>query len=250
MAINFYFTYNNIDSRDCNIHITSIPDRIIPSKKSSTADYNNIDGQTIRIFDTFQAISIPVECKIFYKDVNDLVLKNVYKIINTKEGQLSFSWDNEYFYNVKILENINIIEDDFKGSLAFTINFTTTEPFRYLKTGLNYIDFTNKITINSNINNIDSLPIFKLKVTDEEPININIKNDEKYIVLDNISSNTGIIYVDLNKLQIYGENKNLNNHLSLDYNLEDLILHKGNNVIEITGGNFIIKSIQPNWRII
>lgn len=248
--IKYYFTYNSIKSKDCMLKLKSRPDKTIISRKNTAIDFKNIDGSLYKIEDTFKTFQISIDCMLIEENATLENINLIKKMLSNPEAILSFSWEENILYKARFLENVNISEENIQ-TLVFKIIFECS-PYKLLRTGIDFIKMENDvITLNAGQDVEVSTPIYKIEVTDVANVNITIKKDSNITIISNVNKTLGEIYVNTDLLQVYNKNMdNLNNLVSLDYNLEDLYLNNGDNIIEITGGTFLTKEVKPNWRVL
>lgn len=230
----YYFIFNEINSKDMGIEIVEFPEIIKPERNIETV---KIAGRNDNLYidsKTYNSYDISIACTINYFFKNK---KSIDKILAWLDGfgDLIISQERDKIYSACIKSSINL-----SNVIWLFPKFVVTFEVQPLKKSVNYINEILEITKRTTINNIGTI---------ESNPNITIYGNGDIILIINdkqfvIKEIEDYITINSEYLEVYKDNLNQNNKYN-NFEFPKFIL--GENTIDFSGDISKIE-IVPNWR--
>ena len=222
-------TYNGQNNEDFNIKIKSRPSIQASKKRYTEVVVPGRDGTLHKDENSRENIRIDV----YLNFIAENYMNNLRKIRRwlSGKGQLSFSYDEDYFYNVVKIE-FDPAEIERKKLVNLTVHFEC-EPYMYIKFGQYELRNPTQIFNEADL----AKPMYKIYGEGICEFEVN-----GYILRANVGQN---LIIDTERQLAYRIDGTIVNS-SVSGNFEKLYLKSGKNEMKLTEGFELI--VIPNWR--
>ena len=236
MVNNFTFTFGNYSSEMVGLRLKTLPDEVIPKRKTEKLNILTRDGDLLRDFETYEPYTLTLDCYL----VNNYTLDNIRKLkemLSIGEGDLIFGWNPDKVYQARLISEVNF-KEIIDYSATVQIQFEV-QPYAKLKSGENAIDYSGRRTFTLvNQTAYTSMPVIRL--IPKGPDASFYLND---VLVGFISLDEEII-LDSEIEECYNDKGDNLNHF-LDINSDFPLLKPGINTFEVISADLMI---IPNFR--
>lgn len=234
MSNKYSFSFGNYTSEMVGLRLKTLPDEVVPQRKTSKLNILTRDGDLLRDYEAYEPYPLTLDCYL----VNDYTLENIRQLkamLSQVEGELVFGWNQDKVYQARMISQVNfkeIIDNTASVQIEFEV-----QPYASLKSGKTVIQGSDKFTI-INPTAYSSKPVIWVKPhSDLAKFYV---NDEK-VSFVNLGEE---IILDSEIEECYNEaGDNLNHYLDIQADFP--ILKPDVNTIEAFDCDI---AIIPNWR--
>lgn len=155
---NYHFTFGTFTSEMVGLRLKTLPDEVVPARKTSKLNILTRDGDLLRDYEAYEPYTLTLDCYL----VNDYTLDNIRNLkamLSQVEGELIFSWNPDKVYQARMISQVNFKEIiDYTASVQIEFE---VQPYATLKSGQQRVEGTGKFTV-INPTAYSSKPIIKV----------------------------------------------------------------------------------------
>lgn len=155
---NYHFTFGTFTSEMVGLRLKTLPDEVVPARKTSKLNILTRDGDLLRDYEAYEPYTLTLDCYL----VNDYTLDNIRNLkamLSQVEGELIFSWNPDKVYQARMISQVNFKEIiDYTASVQIEFE---VQPYATLKSGQQRVEGTGKFTV-INPTAYSSKPIIKI----------------------------------------------------------------------------------------
>ena len=155
---NYHFTFGTFTSEMVGLRLKTLPDEVVPARKTSKLNILTRDGDLLRDYEAYEPYTLTLDCYL----VNDYTLDNIRHLkamLSQVEGELIFSWNPDKVYQARMISQVNFKEIiDYTASVQIEFE---VQPYATLKSGQQRVEGTGKFTV-INPTAYSSKPIIKV----------------------------------------------------------------------------------------
>ena len=155
---NYHFTFGTFTSEMVGLRLKTLPDEVVPARKTSKLNILTRDGDLLRDYEAYEPYTMTLDCYL----VNDYTLDNIRNLkamLSQVEGELIFSWNPDKVYQARMISQVNFKEIiDYTASVQIEFE---VQPYATLKSGQQRVEGTGKFTV-INPTAYSSKPIIKV----------------------------------------------------------------------------------------
>lgn len=234
MSSKYHFTFGTFTSEMVGLRLKTLPDEVVPARKTSKLNILTRDGDLLRDYESYEPYTLTLDCYL----VNDYTLDNIRNLkamLSQVEGELIFDWNTDKVYQARMISQVNfkeIIDNTASVQIEFEI-----QPYASLKSGQKVVEGAGKFTL-INPTAYTSKPIIKV---------IPASDLAKFYVNDELVGFVNLgeeIILDSELEECYNEDGDNLNHY-LDINSDFPLLKPDINTFEAFDCEL---KIIPNWR--
>ena len=186
MTTNYGFTFGTFTSEMVGLRLKTLPDEVVPQRKTSKLNIITRDGDLLRDYETYEPYTITLDCYV----INDYTLDNIRQLkamLSQTEGELVFNWNPDKVYQARLVSQVNfkeVIDRTASVQIEFEI-----QPYATLKSGQTVIEGSGKFTL-INPTAYSSKPIIKVIPSSElakfyvNDVMVGFVNLKEEIILD------------------------------------------------------------------
>lgn len=141
---NYHFTFGTFTSEMVGLRLKTLPDEVVPARKTSKLNILTRDGDLLRDYEAYEPYTLTLDCYL----VNDYTLDNIRQLkamLSQVEGELIFDWNPDKVYQARMISQVNfkeIIDHTASVQIEFEV-----QPYASLKSGKTVIQGSDKFTI-------------------------------------------------------------------------------------------------------
>lgn len=154
----YHFTFGTFTSEMVGLRLKTLPDEVVPARKTSKLNILTRDGDLLRDYEAYEPYTLTLDCYL----VNDYTLDNIRNLkamLSQVEGELIFDWNPDKVYQARMISQVNFKEIiDYTASVQIEFE---VQPYASLKSGKTVIQGSDKFTI-INPTAYSSKPIIKV----------------------------------------------------------------------------------------
>lgn len=154
----YHFTFGTFTSEMVGLRLKTLPDEVVPARKTSKLNILTRDGDLLRDYEAYEPYTLTLDCYL----VNDYTLDNIRNLkamLSQVEGELIFSWNPDKVYQARMISQVNFKEIiDYTASVQIEFE---VQPYATLKSGQQRVEGTGKFTV-INPTAYSSKPIIKV----------------------------------------------------------------------------------------
>ena len=155
---NYHFTFGTFTSEMVGLRLKTLPDEVVPARKTSKLNILTRDGDLLRDYEAYEPYTLTLDCYL----VNDYTLDNIRNLkamLSQVEGELIFSWNPDKVYQARMISQVNFKEIiDYTASVQIEFE---VQPYATLKSRQQTVEGTGKFTL-INPTAYSSKPIIKV----------------------------------------------------------------------------------------
>lgn len=140
----YHFTFGTFTSEMVGLRLKTLPDEVVPQRKTSKLNILTRDGDLLRDYEAYEPYTLTLDCYL----INDYTLDNIRQLkamLSQVEGELIFDWNPDKVYQARMISQVNfkeIIDHTASVQIEFEV-----QPYATLKSGQQVVEGTGKFTL-------------------------------------------------------------------------------------------------------